>query len=102
MSNKIARNPRNLNCGRLEAEEKVEINIDEGMVLISAEEYRELIRMSTSLLIIKNDIRTRIDKGLRPLYEIIDDDVVMAATGMNRYYHTKCIEDKAAKEEQKG
>ena len=76
------------------AEEKTTIELDERLVIIPRLEYADLIRKATLYSALKDDIRTEIDADNE--YPV-DNDVVMACVGMNRYRHEKKYEKAEAK-----
>ena len=64
------------------SEEKTTIELDENLVMIPRLQYFDLVRKATLFDCLKDDIRVGLDEG--ESYPI-DNDVVMAITGMNRY-----------------
>ena len=79
-------------------EVKEEITIDE-TVIISPEKFEQLCSKAAALDILTADIKRKIDYG-HP-YSLVDDDVVLAVTGMSTYRAMKEEEKKAAAEAEK-
>ena len=81
--------------GQPPVEMKEEITIDE-TVIISPEKFEELCSKAAALDILTADIKRKIDYGYG--YSLVDDDVVLAVTGMNTYKAMKDAEKKAEEE----
>jgi len=64
------------------SEEKTTIEMDENLVLVPSLQYVDLIRKAALFDALRDDIRISLDDG--EAYPI-DNDVVMAVTGMNCY-----------------
>ena len=81
--------------------EPLEMN---AQILVDDDKFFELISKATALDILTADIKRKLDYGHS--YSLVDDDLVLAVTGMNVYQAKKKAEEEAAKkaaeEEQDG
>ena len=54
-------------------------------VRISTEHYAKLAAKAAALDILTADIKSKIDDGIKSDYELVDDTIVLAVTGMKNY-----------------
>ena len=66
-------------------------------VMIDDKDYRELVSKAAALDILTADLKRKIDYGHS--YSLVDDDLVLAVTGMNVYQAKKKAEEEAAKKD---
>ena len=66
-------------------------------ICIDDNEYRELVSKAAALDILTADLKRKIDYGHS--YSLVDDDLVLAVTGMNVYQAKKKAEEEAAKKD---
>lgn len=71
----------------------------ESEVLMDDNEYRELCAKAAALDILTADIKSRIDTGCTSNYDLINDAVVLAVTGMGAYKRLKELEAKGKVED---
>ena len=68
-----------------------ELDLHPGYVTIEADHYEELVSKAAALDILTADIKSRID-SLESDYNMINDSLVLAATGMGAYQRKKKME----------
>ena len=64
----------------------------ESEVLMEDNEYRELCSKATALDILAADLKAKIDYGYN--YNLVNDDLVLAVTGMGAYKRKKEFEER--------
>ena len=75
--------------------EPIELN---AQICIDDEEYRELVSKAAALDILTADLKAKIDYGYSS-YNLVDDDLVLAITGMGSYKRRKAFEEKGKPED---
>lgn len=70
--------------------EPIELN---AQICIDDKEYRELCQKAAALDILTADIKSKIDTGSTNRYDLVNDSIVLAVTGMGAYKRRKEFED---------
>ena len=52
---------------------------------VELEHYEELVAKAKAIDILTEDIKSKIDEGIKSDYELVDDTIVLAVTGMKNY-----------------
>lgn len=90
MNSNIKRGYPNPNFTEEDIREGVPLEMN-AEILIDEKEYRELCQKAAALDILTADIKAKIDYGCSD-YSIINDDLVLAVTGMGAYKRLKQFE----------